>query len=147
MTPLFFKILKKLNGSGIEIFICYPIYYSIYRFILSYYGAYIHLKTELEGNLTLPHGLHGVFISRFARIGKGVTIFHQVTIGSVQEKHSKLFGAPKIGDNVIIGPGAKIIGGITVGDNVRIGANCVVAQSIPSNTTVVTKNISLITNE
>lgn len=60
-----------------------------------------------------------------------MTIFHQVTIGRSRGK------APVIGDNVFIGPGAKIFGGIRVGNNVKIGANCVVFQDVPDNSTVV----------
>lgn len=66
-----------------------------------------------------------------ATIGRNVTIFHQVTIGRSRGK------APVIGDNVFIGPGAKIFGGIRVGNNVKIGANCVVFQDVPDNSTVV----------
>ncbi len=63
-------------------------------------------------------------------IGKNCTIFHQVTIGEGRG------GAPVIGDNVLIGAGAKIIGGIRIGNNVKIGAGCVVMQDIPDHTTV-----------
>ena len=58
-------------------------------------------------------------------------ISHQVTIGRSKNQ------VPVIGDNVYIGPGAKIFGGIKVGNNVRIGANCIVFQDIPDNATVV----------
>ena len=68
----------------------------------------------------MPHGLYGVFISKDAEIGENCTIFHQVTIGSNRIEGSKHYGAPKIGNNVYIGAGAKIIGGITIGDNVNI---------------------------
>ena len=79
----------------------------------------------------LPHGLNGIIISHNAIIGKNATIFHQVTIGEGRG------GAPKIGDNVLIGAGAKVIGGIQIGNNVRISAGCVVMQDIPDNTTVI----------
>lgn len=79
----------------------------------------------------LPHGLNGIIISHNAKIGKNCTIFHQVTIGEGNG------GAPTIGDNCLIGAGAKIIGGITVGNNVKIGANCIVSKDIPDNATVV----------
>ena len=84
-----------------------------------------------EGIPTLPHGLSGIFINPKAVIGRNCTIFQQVTIGEAHEK------APVIGDNVLIGAGAKIIGGIHVGDNVKIGANCIVVEDIPANSTVV----------
>lgn len=49
----------------------------------------------------------------------------------------KKYGAPRIGNNVFIGVGAKIIGPVTIGDNVKIGAGCIVVTDIPANTTVV----------
>jgi len=79
----------------------------------------------------LPHGLNGIIVSHNAVIGENCTIFHQVTIGEGRG------GAPAIGNNVLIGAGAKVIGGIRIGDNVRIGAGCTVMQDVPDNTTVI----------
>lgn len=79
----------------------------------------------------LPHGLNGIVISHNARIGKNCTIFHQVTIGEGRG------GAPVIGDNVLIGAGAKIIGHITLGNGARIGAGCVVTEDVPAGATAV----------
>lgn len=70
-----------------------------------------------------------------------MTISHQVTIGRSRGK------APVIGDNVYIGPGAKIFGGIHVGNNVNIGANCVVFQDVPDNATVVLQKPRIIEHE
>ena len=56
-------------------------------------------------------------------------------------------GAPVIGDNVLIGAGAKIIGGVRIGSNVRIGAGCVVAKDVPDGATVVMGDIKLIMKE
>lgn len=75
-----------------------------------------------------PHGLNGVIISQFAKVGRASVIYHQVTIGSKDNET-----APTIGDNVTIYPGAKIIGNITIGNNVIIGANAVVTKSFPDN--------------
>lgn len=86
----------------------------------------------------LPHGLNGIIISHNAVLGKNVTIFHQVTIGEGKN------GAPTIGDNVLIGAGAKIIGNIKIGNNVRIGAGCVVTCDIPDDCTVVTEKPRII---
>ncbi|MBQ1977727.1 MAG: serine O-acetyltransferase, partial [Ruminococcus sp.] len=61
----------------------------------------------------------------------------QVVIGSNNDKDSKGYGAPVIGNNVLIGAGAKIIGNVKIGNNVKIGANCCVATDIPDNATVV----------
>lgn len=80
----------------------------------------------------LPHGLNGIVISHFATIGKNCTIFHQVSIAQ-----NEFNQAPTIGNNVLIGAGAKLIGNITIGDNINIGANAVVVHDVPSNCTVV----------
>lgn len=136
MTKIFFYVFFYCKRNK-RYAILYPFNYFVYRLILSYYGGFISLKTKLNGKLILPHGLHGVFISQDAEIGKNVTVFHQVTIGSIQTMDSKHPGAPIIGDNVIIGAGAKIIGGISIGNNVRIGANSVVVKDTPDNSVVI----------
>lgn len=82
----------------------------------------------------MPHGLNGIVISDQAQIGKGCTIFQQVTIG-VKSLKSK--GAPKIGDGVFIGAGAKVIGNITIGNDAVIGANAVVLCDVPAGATAV----------
>lgn len=79
----------------------------------------------------LPHGLNGIIVSHNAVIGKGCTIFHQVTIGEGKG------GAPTIGDSVIIGAGAKLIGAIHIGSSAKIGAGCIVTEDIPEGATVV----------
>ena len=65
-----------------------------------------------------PHGIIGIVVAQGAKIGKNCFISHHVTIGK------SMNGAPTIGDNVYIGPGATIFGEIKIGNNVRIGANC-----------------------
>jgi serine acetyltransferase len=79
----------------------------------------------------LPHGFNGIIISHGAVIGRNCRIYHQVTIGEGRG------GAPTIGDNVMIGAGAKIIGGIHIGDGAKIGAGCIVTTDIPAGATVV----------
>lgn len=113
-----------------------PWYVHANQKILDRHNAVIPCTEDINP-FTTPHGLAGIFISYGARIGKGCTIFHQVTIGSNTLGDSRGQGAPVIGDNVYIGAGAKIIGGVTVGDNARIGANCVVTFDVPANATVV----------
>lgn len=76
----------------------------------------------------LPHGLNGIIIGHDVKVGKDCTIFQQVTIAH---------GSVVIGDNVIIGAGAKILPNVRVGNSVKIGANCVVVEDIPDNSTVV----------
>lgn len=94
-------------------------------------GTHLGYGAVFETPPKLAHGLNGIIISHEAHIGKNVSICHQVTIGGGKG------GAPTIGDNCFIGPGAKITGGIRIGNNVRIGTNCVVVEDIPDNATVV----------
>ena len=83
-----------------------------------------------------PHGIKGIFISDYVHFGKQATIFQQVTVGLKDYEHG-LDKVPKIGDNVIIGAGAKVLGPINIGNNVTIGANAVVTKDIPDNAVVV----------
>lgn len=94
-------------------------------------GTHLGFGARFKAIPKLPHGLYGIVVSHQAVIGSNVEIFHQVTIGEGKG------GAPTIGDNVLIGTGAKIIGNIKIGNNVKIGAGCVVARDIPDNCTVV----------
>lgn len=94
-------------------------------------GTHIGYGATFKEIPSFPHGIYGIIISHNATIGRNCTIYHQVTIGEGPG------GAPFIGDNVLIGAGAKIIGGIRVGNNVKIGAGCVVVEDIPDNATVV----------
>lgn len=95
------------------------------------FGTHIGYGAKFESPPLLPHGLRGIFISHNAQIGRNVKIYHQVTIGEGNN------GAPIIGNNVIIGAGAKIIGRVHIGNNAKIGANCIVFKDIPDNATVV----------
>lgn len=95
------------------------------------HGGYVGNGARFAAPPLLPHGLHGVFISRYARIGAGCCIYQNVTIGEVDR------AAPQIGDGCLIGAGAVLVGGITIGDRVKIGAGAVVNTDIPSGSTVV----------
>ncbi len=70
-----------------------------------------------------------------AEIGNNCIIYHNVTLGGTGKETKNRH--PKIGNNVIIGCGAKILGPITIGNNVKIGANSVITKSIPDNSTVI----------
>ena len=94
-------------------------------------GGYCGRETVIKGKPHMPHGFHGVHISRKATIGSGVTILQNVTIGNVNDT-----GAT-IGDGCFIGAGAIILGDISIGENVKIGAGAVVVDDIPDNCTVV----------
>ena len=118
-----------------------------HRRIMIHNASGIAVAADIADKPDFPHGLHGIFISSGAKLGKNCVLFHQVTIGSNTLRGSKNQGAPVIGDNVYIGCGAKIIGGIRVGNNVRIGANCVVTEDVPDNATVVLERPRVIVHD
>ena len=104
-------------------------------------GTHRGFGAEFSDVPNLPHGLNGIIVSHNAKIGKNCTIFHQVTIGEGNG------GAPTIGDNVLIGAGAKIVGGIRIGNDVKIGAGCVVYRDVPDGATVVCAESRIIIKE
>ena len=93
-------------------------------------GTHLGFGAQFHTPPKLPHGLYGIVISHNAVIGSNCTIFHQVTIGEGKG------GAPVIGDNVLIGAGAKILGNIKIGSNSKIGVNAVVVHDVPENSVV-----------
>lgn len=95
------------------------------------HGGYVGPGAVFEGRPVLPHGLHGVFISRRAVVGAGCTIYQNVTIGEVEGK------APVIGPDCLIGAGAVLVGEIHVGRGARVGAGAVVCRDVPDGSTVV----------
>jgi serine O-acetyltransferase len=134
MINIFFLIKKIcLRTQGVWFF--HLSFYGLYRVFNIIYGSSIAHNTKFSDTPIFPHNISGIFISEKAILGKGCTIYHNVTIGSV-EKHGKKL-APTIGDNVVIGAGAIIIGDVKVGSNVKIGAGALVFQDIPDNATVV----------
>lgn len=112
----------------------YPIARLMLRRCRYKYGISIPFITEIGSGLCIGH-FGGIFVNWKSRIGRNCNISHGVTLG--QGNRGKNKGYPTIGDNVYIGPGAKIIGGVRVGDNVAIGANCVVTKDAPDNAVVV----------
>lgn len=97
------------------------------------HGGYIGPDTIFQDIPTFPHGLHGLFISRFAVIGKECWIYQNVTIGEVDRK------APVVGDSCLIGAGAILLGDIHIGNHVKIGAGAVVNTDVPDYATVVSQ--------
>jgi serine O-acetyltransferase len=97
-------------------------------------GIEIHPGATIGRRFFIDHGV-GVVIGETAEIGNDVLMYHQVTLGGTSLHKVKRH--PTIGNNVLIGMGAKVIGAVTVGDNCRIGANAVVNKDIPANCTVV----------
>ena len=97
-------------------------------------GIEIHPGARLGRRFVIDHGM-GVVIGETAEVGDDVYIYHQVTLGGISTLPGKRH--PTIGNNVIIGAGAKVLGAILVGENARIGANAVVVGAVPAGTTVV----------
>ncbi len=96
-------------------------------------GIEIHPAAKIGEGLFIDHG-HGVVIGETAVIGDNCTIYHQVTLGGTgHEKNAKRH--PTIGNNVLIGAGAKILGPVTIGDNSMIGAGSIVLSDVPANST------------
>lgn len=97
-------------------------------------GIEIHPGAELGQRLIIDHG-SGVVIGETAVVGDDCIIFHGATLGGLSFDPVKRH--PTIGNNVLIGTGAKILGAIKIGNNVKVGANAVVTKDIPDNVTVV----------
>jgi serine O-acetyltransferase len=111
-----------------------PTYLFHYHRIKSKWGIEIPRTAEIGEGLYIAH-FGGITVSPSAKIGKYVAISQQVTIGVSGQGEKK--GCPIIGDNVYLGPGAKLFGKITVGNNVKIGANAFIHKDIPDNSIVV----------
>jgi serine O-acetyltransferase len=94
-------------------------------------GADIAPEATLGGGLMLPHP-NGIVFHRDAVIGVNCMIMQQVTIGQLASD-----GAPRLGNNVYVGAGAKVLGPITIGDGASIGANAVVLADVPPHATAV----------
>jgi len=103
----------------------------ISRFIT---GIEIHPGAKIGRKFFIDHGM-GVVIGETAEIGDNVTMYHGVTLGGVT--WDKVKRHPTIGDNVVIGSGAKVLGPFTVGENSKIGSNSVVVKEVPPNSSVV----------
>ena len=97
-------------------------------------GIEIHPGAKIGKRLVIDHGM-GIVIGETAEIGDDCLIYHGVTLGGTGKDVGKRH--PTIGNNVLIGTGAKVLGPFKVGDNSRIAANSVVLSEIPDNSTAV----------
>lgn len=114
-----------------ELFFLGRVTSQISRFIT---GIEIHPGAKIGRKFFIDHGM-GVVIGETAEIGDNVTMYHGVTLGGVT--WDKVKRHPTIGDNVVIGSGAKVLGPFTVGANSKIGSNSVVVKEVPPNSSVV----------
>ena len=97
-------------------------------------GIEIHPGATIGRRLVIDHGM-GIVIGETAEIGDDCLIYHGVTLGGTGKDVGKRH--PTIGNNVLIGTGAKVLGPFKVGDNSRIAANSVVLREIPEDSTAV----------
>jgi serine O-acetyltransferase len=97
-------------------------------------GIEIHPGARIGKRFFIDHGM-GVVIGETAEIGDDCTMYHGVTLGGTAWRNEKRH--PTLGNNVIIGAGAKVLGPIHVGDNARIGSNSVVTKPVPAGATAV----------
>ncbi len=99
------------------------------RMIRHLYGSDIHWNAQIDPGVLIVHGM-GLAISPKAKVGKDVILFQNVTLGESGD------GAPSIGRNVHVGPGATLLGPITIGDRTKIMASCVVREDVPAGSLV-----------
>lgn len=97
-------------------------------------GVEIHPGARIGRRFFIDHGM-GVVIGETAEIGDDCTLYHGVTLGGTSWKAGKRH--PTLGNNVVIGAGAKVLGPLHVGDHARIGSNAVVVKDVPAGATMV----------
>lgn len=141
--------------SRLEVILCYPGLHAIMWHRLSHFfyshnlkliarmisqstrfwtGIEIHPGAKIGGGFFIDHGM-GVVIGETCEIGNNVTIFQGVTLGGTGKECGKRH--PTIGNDVLIGVGAKVLGPFKVGDGAKIGAGSIVLKEVPPNCTVV----------
>lgn len=141
--------------STLEIVFCYPGVHALWLHRLAHWfwtrgflfigrfishvnrfltGIEIHPAARLGPGLFIDHGM-GVVIGETTEIGENVTIYQGVTLGGTSLERKKRH--PTIGNNVVIGAGAKILGPFMVGDNSKIGSASVVVKEVPPNSVVI----------
>jgi serine O-acetyltransferase len=126
---IFYRIAHALVDMGVPFF---PRYLSqLGRFFT---GIEIHPGARIGRGFFIDHGM-GVVIGETTIIGDDVLVYQGVTLGGTGKERGKRH--PTIGNNVVIGAGAKVLGNITIGDNSYIGSNAVVIKDVPPNSTVV----------
>ena len=141
--------------SSLEIFLLYPGIAAVIRHRVAHFfyvhklhflarcvsqwnrfctGIEIHPGATIGRRLVIDHGM-GIVIGETAEIGDDVLLYQGVTLGGTGKDHGKRH--PTLGNNVLVGAGAKILGPFTVGDNARIASGAVVLSEIPPNATAV----------
>jgi serine O-acetyltransferase len=125
---------RYLRDQPVLRYLCYPIARLLLRRQKYRLGIDIPFDTAIGAGLFIGH-FTGIFVNQAAVIGNNCNISQCVTIGGANRGNKK--GYPVLGDNVYIGPGAKIVGAVKIGNHVAIGANCVVTKDLPDYAVVV----------
>ncbi len=125
---------RYLRSKPLLRYTLYPLARLLHSHYTFKYGISISPATPIDSGFYIAH-FGGIVVNTDAVIGKNCNLNHVVTIA--QTNRGERQGVPVIGDNVYIGPGAKIIGKVKVGNNAAIGANCVVTRDVPDNAVVV----------
>jgi serine O-acetyltransferase len=141
--------------SALEVFFCYPGVHAVLCHRVSHWlyqrgfffparllsqavraltGIEIHPGARIGKRLFIDHGM-GVVVGETAEIGDDVLLYQGVTLGGTGKEHGKRH--PTLGNNVVVGTGAKILGNIQIGNHVRVGAGSVVIRPVPDHSTVV----------
>jgi len=141
--------------SKLEIFLLYPGVHAIIRHRIAHWlynhhlyflarlesqwnrrrtGIEIHPGAKIGRRFVIDHGM-GIVIGETAEVGDDVLLYHGVTLGGTGKDQGKRH--PTIGNNVLIGCGAKVLGPFKVGDNSRIASNSVVLSEVPQDATAV----------
>lgn len=135
-----------LTYSGLHAIIFYRMAHKLLKLKLPFFpraisqfakwltGIEIHPCAAIGQGLFIDHGM-GVVIGETSIIGNNVTLFQGATLGGTGKERGKRH--PTLGNNVVVGAGAKILGNVKIGDNVQIGANAVVIKDVPPDSTVV----------
>lgn len=150
-----YKARDPAARSSVEIFLLYPgvhaiIYHRLAHFLFRHKllflaravsqwsrfwtGVEIHPGATIGRRFVIDHGM-GIVIGETAEIGDDVLLYQGVTLGGTGKDKGKRH--PTIGNNVMVGSGAKVLGPFRVGDNSRIAANAVVLEEIPADSTAV----------
>ena len=112
------------------------------RAIRHLYSAEIHRDAQIAPGVSIVHGV-GLVISHAASIGEGCILFHNVTLGEGVDPDTREVGAPRLGNDVHIGPGATLIGPIEVGEGTKIMAGAVLTRSVPPGSIVKPADITV----
>jgi len=118
-----------------------PLYHLLYFVVRALWGIEISRQATIGPGLYIGH-FGGIVISRYAVIGANCNVSQEVTIGISGDGARR--GAPKIGDDVYIAPGAKIFGPIMVGHRAKIGANAVIHADVPDDAVAVAASFQII---